>query len=99
MASGGTDEEMLKQVNALKVEKSRLEEKLKEARSTRMRKEAYLASLRRKRAAQSKKVALRKERVNMLKHRVGQQQVQLADYRKEVQKKKEAIKQHNATVR
>jgi len=93
-----TFETMFDDINRLKAEKCRLEERLKTVRFERTRKDAARAAVLRKRAAASNLLAKKEERLKLIQHRVTQQQAQLTGLRKDVAQKADNIKQLTAEV-
>jgi len=89
---------MFDDINRLKAEKCRLEERLKAVRQERQRKQAVYAAVLRKRAAAAKLLHNTGERVKLIQHRVTQQQAELTDLRRCVADKAESVKQLSAEV-
>jgi len=91
-------ESMLDDINRMRDEKYRLEERLAVVRRERRSKEAASVAVLRKRAALSTLLAKREEQLKMIRHRVAQQQAQLKDLRTNIALKSAAIKQHRTEV-
>jgi len=89
---------MLDDINRMRDEKRRLEEKLAAARMEHRRKDAARAAVLRKKAALSSLLAKREEQMKMIRYRVAQQQVQLKDLRASVALKSETITQKRTEV-
>ena len=85
-------------INSLKAEKSRLEERLKVVRFERTRKQAAGAALLRKRQGVANLVVRRGESLKLIQHRVKQQEAQLTSLRRDVAEKAETVKQCSAEV-
>ena len=91
-------ETMLDDIDRLKAEKCRLQERLNAVRSERMRKQAISAALSQKRAAMEIMLANKGEHLKMIQHRVAQDKAQFAAVRKDIAAKRESIKQRHAAV-
>ena len=91
-------ETMLDDIDRLKAEKCRLQERLNAVRSERMRKQAISAARSQKRAAMEIMLANKGEHLKMIQHRVAQDKAQFAAVRKDIAAKRESIKQRHAAV-
>ena len=89
---------MFDDINRLKAEKCRLEERLKAVRQERQRKQATYAAVLRKRTAGTNLLANTGERLKLIQHRVTQQQAELTDLRRCAAEKAESVKQLSAEV-
>jgi len=91
-------ETMFDDINRLKAEKCRLEERLKTVRLERSRKEATSAAMSQKRATVANLLAKQGENLKLIQHRVRQQQAQITDLRGDVAQKGDTIKQLRVEV-
>ena len=99
MESGSVKfETMFDDINRLKAEKSRQEERLKAVRMERKRKEATRAAMSRQRATVANFLVKRGEQLKLIQHRVAQQQAQQTDLRRSIAVKADTIKQFHYEV-